>query len=208
MEINIMRKENSNRYAVMFNGVFSFDISEETYYKHNLRDEDCISKECIKKIKKYESVLTAKNTAIKFLGYRIRTENEIRVKLIDIGYESNTIEEAIDELKRIGWVNDKLFAEKYIRESQKLKPKSIQKLKYELKNKGIDGEIIFEAIEKANINELEDAIALIKKRFRIGYSDFLVIDENKIINFLKYRGYSSNIILKVINDFKLYPYHK
>ena len=81
-----------------------------------------------------------KTKVLKYILYRERTENEIRQKFI--ADEGEMLNDVIDELKNIGYINDKEYIEKTIREKMNLKNLSIQEIKYSLISKGIDKNLV------------------------------------------------------------------
>jgi Uncharacterized protein conserved in bacteria len=194
-------KKNKDRFSVYLDGRYSFTIAEDDYISMNLYEKKDLSIEELDYIKNNLNFRDAKNTAVKYLSLKIRTENEVRTKLLEDGYDNNATESAIEELKAIGYINNKLYAQKFVFDRSKLKPKSKKLLKLELKSKGIDEDIIDEVLDDWNVDDKIVAEGLIKRKF----GKYDLKDQNvrkKVYMFLKHRGYDHEIITSVIGSFE------
>jgi regulatory protein len=132
---------------------------------------------------------------------KVRSELEVRTKLDSEGFSEEVVEAAVNELKAIGYINDQIYAQKYIFDRSKLKPKAKKLLRYELEKKGVPSEIIDEALEDFTIDEGVLAESLIKKK----YGKYDMNDEKtirRIYSFLQHRGFSFGIINEIVNKIK------
>lgn len=139
--------------------------------------------------------IEAKTNAVKYIMYKPRTQYEIRNKLLKLEYDEELIEEVINELLLLEYLNDNLYAEKFIKNSQNVKPMSKNMIKYKLKEKGISDDIIQSALREIDIDEIELARNLFLKKTK-GKS----LDEkelNKVKGYLARKGFSLSIINKV-----------
>ncbi len=110
--------------------------------------------------------------AARHLATRPRSEKELYEYLIKKGFLKEEIDEAISILKENKYLDDKAYAATYFRYALG-KRKSVFKIKYELRNKGVSGEdidqgiFIFEDENEVDINTLErqNAEAEAKKCF-------------------------------------------
>lgn len=191
-------KKNKDRFSVYIDGKFSFTILEDDYLVMNLYEKKDLSEEELDYIKNTLNFRDAKNTAIRYLSIKMRTENEVRLKLQEEGFDSDSTEKAIEELTAIGYLNNKIYAQKFVFDRSKLKPKSKKFLKLELKNKGIAEDIIDEVLDDWDVDESVVAEGLVKRKF--GKYDMKDVNvKKKIYMFLKHRGYSNEIIVSVIS---------
>lgn len=135
---------------------------------------------------------------------RPRSEKEIKERLLKKSYCEDTIREVLFFLKEQDFINDRKFAESWIRSRLALKPVSRYLLKRELRLKGIDEQTVQEAIDKeaSGFDEQEEALklALAKKR-RFGDIE-KEKSKKRIADFLKRRGFSTSVIYDTIG--KLY----
>ncbi len=202
MRITSIEKSNKNKSmaSICIDNKQEFILPLKRIDALNLTVDKSIEPETLDYILKYEVYAAAKNSAVKFLSLKLRTSFEVKEKLIELGYEDNTISQVINDLTEIDYINDYKFATKYISEKTKLKPKSIKLMEMELDNKGIPNEIISSVIEELNPDDDLVALELLKKR----YSKYREYDENlikKMKSYLAGRGFSYNQISKAISKY-------
>ena len=142
------------------------------------------------KDKEFEKIY---NYAVKLLKIRDRTENELKEKLIEKGYDVKKIDEVLKKLKNYSFINDEKFVVNYI-ENQIKKCKNLKLIIEELKNKfKVDGKLLnninFEDIRKQLI---ENVVKLIKKKYSLH-------NLQKIQNFLLSKGFDFSEIEEILN---------
>lgn len=145
-----------------------------------------------------------KDYALKLLSFRPRSVKEIEDKLlrysIKKGFGQKNSELVIENFKSIGLLDDYDFAKWWVRERRDFRPKGTYLLKFELKSKGIDDEIIDRVLsEEDKGKDLESALKVADKKE--GFWKHLPINQAKIklSNLLLRRGFSWDIIYKVID---------
>jgi regulatory protein len=194
-------KKNKDTVIVDIEGKYSLVISEDEYFRLNLYEKDEITKEEFDYINHQISHRNAKFTAIRFVSLKLRSEKEIYNRLKDEGFDEGTIFKVIEELTAMGYINDLLYAGKFIQDRCKLKPKSLKMLRFELKNKGVSDFIIGEVLDKMDIDESAVAEGLVRKKFgKYDFNDEKII--KKVYYFLRHRGYSSEVIEGVLRNFQ------
>ena len=82
------------------------------------------------------------NKALEFLSYRTRSEKEVREKLKLKQAEPQVFEKVISKLKEKRFINDEEFARQWIENRERFKPRSLRLIRLELRQKGIEGEIL------------------------------------------------------------------
>ena len=144
-------------------------------------------------------MISARDYALNIIGFKDRTEKEIREKLTQKGYDENTIEDETEFLKSYGFINDSRYAERFTRDAVNLKKWGKARVKTELLRKGIDREIIGNTIEDI-FSELDDDRLLSEMQKRFKSSDFSNIKERtRIFNFYLRRGFSPDEIKGAMN---------
>ena len=129
--------KDTERYSIYIDNKFVFGLSgvDVLYYRLKIGNE--ITQE------KYDEILEnviyekAKNTAVKFLGYRARSKKELRDKLIK-DYDENITNKVISMLEKYGYVNDEEYAKAYVRDCLNLKGWGQKRISLELTKRGID----------------------------------------------------------------------
>ncbi|MCX7843381.1 MAG: recombination regulator RecX [Clostridia bacterium] len=186
-------KKNKDKLLVYIDNSYSFSIQEEDYLRLNLHDKCEITQDEIRNIKNNINFKNAKSTAVKYLALRLRSGWEVAMKLAAEGYDSEVVERVVEELRSIGYINDKIYAQKYIFDRSKLKPKSKKMLKLELEQKGVSSGIIEEVLSDWEIDEVSVAEGLIRRKFgKYNLKDEKVF--KKIQAFLHHRGFSFEVI--------------
>jgi regulatory protein len=178
---------------------YAFSMPEEEYLRMNLYELNEITQDDIKYIKEKVNINLAKQKGIRLLASRARSAFEVRERLIQQGFDTDVAENAVMQLKALGYINDRLFAHKYISDRLKLKPKSKKAMAMELKRKGVDEEIIEETLDEFELDESLIAYRVARKKFgKYDISDPKV--QRKIFSFLSFRGFSGSTIRAVINQ--------
>ncbi|HHX18782.1 MAG TPA: regulatory protein RecX [Clostridium sp.] len=191
-------KKNNKMLSVFIDNVYSFSISEEDYFRLNLYEKTSISEREIDDIKNSIALKTVKSSAIRLITYKLLSEKELFLKLIAKGYDEDVVNIAIEEVKSIGYLNDTIYAQKFVYERIKLKPKSKKALSFELANKGISGDIIETVLN--NIDYDEDVV--IERLLRKKFGKYDLADPKitkKAYSFLMHRGFDFENIKRVIN---------
>ena len=192
-------KKNKNRMSVYIDGRFSFTISEEDYLSLHLYDKKEINDEELDYIKNTLNFRSAKSAAVKYLSLKLRTEKEVRQKLRGDGYDAGNIEKVVEELKTIGYINNRLYAQKYVFDRSKLKPKSKKLLKLELQSRGIPADVADEVLGDWNVDEAIVAAELARRKFgKYDLTDEAVL--KKVYMFLHHRGYNHDLIDDVVRN--------
>lgn len=144
-----------------------------------------------------EKVDKLKTKMLKYIFYKKRTEKEVREKFKN--EDSDLVDETIENLIELGYINDEIYVEKYFHEVIALKNMSIFEIKYKILSKGVSEDIIDDYISK-NDDMLEDyerlaANNLVRKR-----KDTSTKEET--MAYLNKKGYPYELIRKL--DFSEY----
>lgn len=145
-------------------------------------------------------MINCRDYALKVIEFKDRTEKEIREKLTQKGYDENIIEDEIVFLKNYGFINDLRYAERFISDAINLKKWGRTRMRAELLRKGVDREIIDNAVEDAFM-DVDDDRLLNEMRRRFKNSDLSNIKERtRIFNFYMRRGFSPDEIKGAMNS--------
>ncbi len=120
--------------------------------------------------------------AFKLLAKRDYFSQELKRKLISKGFKIEDVEEVVEYLVKEGYINDEKLKER-MKEKAIEKGKSPLYLKKKLYQKGISDSIEFSFEE-----ELESALHLLRNKYKKGKN------YKEIVKFLKYRGFSYDVI--------------
>jgi len=195
-----VQQKRKNRCSVFINDEYAFGLDQDIVLQFGLKKGDVLTDQQIEEILLNEEKKKAKDRALNFLSYRDRSEKEIRTKLNGIGYEDNIIEWVIGELKRLKFLDDERFAQGYAQTQMITRPMGEYFLKRELKQKGIDSELIDQTIEK--VYEEKDQFSVAKELAQQRKSRYKDLGELKakkrVSDFLLRRGFSWDVVSEVI----------
>mgnify|MGYP005776970489 CR=1 FL=1 len=135
----------------------------------------------------------AKTKILKYICFKKRTEKEIRNKFSK-AIEENLLEDVIEELKEIGYINDSNYIKRALNEFMSLNNMSIKEVKYKLLTKGIKSNILEDYISD-NYDTLLEFEKKSAKRIAIKKS---ALEKNEIKNYLIKKGYKEESIKEAI----------
>ena len=144
----------------------------------------------------------ARNTAYRCLTYRPRSRAEIIQKLQDKEFKEEIIEAVLAGLARLGYVNDRQFADQWAQSRIRLRGFGRRRIEQELRNKGIDREIIREVFAGIYIGEMEIETAKLvaEKKINTMKSIDRETRRRRLAGFLERKGFSFEIIRTVLRD--------
>ncbi len=155
----------------------------------------------------YESsFLKARDSAFRFLGLRLHSTSELKLKLQKKKHPQEIIEKVLTYLAEKNYLNDEEFAKQFVSERIKRKKVGVGKLTAELMKKGIKRELIKENLLDIDQEKyLENAVEIAQKKLsqiRKKEVEELKISA-KLYSFLAGKGYESDLIRKVIAKLQL-----
>lgn len=193
------QKNNPKRYSVFLNNEFAFGIDEIDLLYFKLKENEILEKEKYKYILNNLLLNKAKNKALKYLGYKMRSEKQVREKLLESEFPEIIINKVLLMLKKYDYINDEEYAKAFIKDKMNLKGYGSFKISYELKMQGIGEDIFKKYLEDEDfVNEQEKAIALLEKKIRkIEKIDYK--EKQKLYAYLSRRGFSFDTINNALN---------
>lgn len=105
-----------------------------------------------------EENIYARDKAIRYIGISKKTEYEVRKKLKGLKVTSSVIDEEIEYLKELGFLDDKDYVKSFVRQSEKMQNYSIYEITNKLLQKGIKASIIDEEIELLKETDYEQKV--------------------------------------------------
>lgn len=190
---------NQKRYSIYIDEKFAFGVSEEDLIYFKLKENSEITEQRYNYIMEYVIYTKAKDKAYKFLGYKARSEKEVRDKLTKENYPQEIIDRIIELFKHYNYINDENYTKAYINNRIKFKPQAKRMLKYELAQKGIDSDTIENIIDSSNIDETDIAINLLQKRLK-NKKDIEQKEKQRIYNYMLRRGFDYETINKAFKE--------
>jgi len=138
-------------------------------------------------------------SALRLLTRREHGAQELCRKLELKGFSRREVTDALEHCQRLELQSDSRFVENYCR-SRIRQGYGVLKITQELKSKGIDSDLIFDELSKEQDNWLEYAREVWQKKTK-GKMDLTFTETQKIQQFMLYRGFSMEVIVKVAKEF-------
>ncbi len=136
-----------------------------------------------------------KTKMLKYIMYKKRTEEEIKRKFANIE-ETELVEDVIEELKEIGYINDSNYIDRAVTEHMNINNLSIKELKYKLMSKGLNINLIEDYVCSKNEELTEYEINSAKNIILKKQSN---TEEQDIIQYLIKKGYKTDNIKEAIS---------
>lgn len=135
----------------------------------------------------------ARKAAYRLLAHRARTEREIAGKLMQKGFDADTVRLVINNLQEYRMLDDRAYAESFVAGRR---PGPRAAMSWELRKRGVAESIIESVLEGAD-NEAEFRIALAQAMSRIkkyGEDDYSLAS---LASYLRRRGFNQDAVDRV-----------
>lgn len=144
----------------------------------------------------------ARNLCLRLLTVRARTRSELAGQLSKRGYPDDVGERVLDRLTDVGLIDDRDFAEQWVRSRRMNAGKGKRALASELRTKGIDDELIADALadidSAAERVRAEQLVADKLRRERLTDDTDDVKVARRLVAMLARRGYSQSMAFDVV----------
>ena len=196
---------NPLRKTLIFDDGSVFGISEDVFISNNFKIGSEISEDSFEELVYDELKVKVYNSALRLLGYRMRSCAEMKRRLAEKKYPKNNIEETVDRLLKIGYLNDLEFANAFAHDKVKSKKIGPLALRIEFIPHKIDPDILEKTINivygKYPIPDLIKQL-LDKKKIQFGMK-LERKTKKRIQDLLKRKGFSWNEISAVFIELEI-----
>lgn len=198
MKITAIKQQvkRTDRYSVYIDDKFSFALSETELLKQGLHNGQELTLDELESVKDDSVRDKARYQALGQLARRMRSEWELRDYLKRKEYAPEIIDYVIEWLREYGYVDDKKFADAWVANRRLLKATSTRRLRQELQQKRLSGDVIDEAIAEDETDERQVLRDLIeRKQKQTKYQDKL-----KLMQYLSRQGFNYDDIKSVLDE--------
>ncbi|MQA90323.1 MAG: hypothetical protein GEU90_08810 [Gemmatimonas sp.] len=205
MEINSIRrqKRRTDRLNLYVDGEFRLTIAAEVAVRRGLRPGHALDEAELTALAEEDARWRARESALRLLSYRQRSENEIRRRLASRHFDPATVETCIDHLKAASLLDDEAFAIAFCRDRLRSRPSGRARLAVELRAKGVRDDVAREALDQIFSSEGQDELELARqaahKFTRPRNIDALRL-RRRLYGFLSRRGFSADTIAAVMEE--------
>ena len=193
------QKKNKSRYTIKFKSGKVIGISEDCLISHKISVGQKLSPTLLSKIDNDERLQSIKFKALNFLSYRSRSRKEVNISLLKKGFHQDDIDKVLEELVAKGYLNDKAFAKTFARYLIKTKRLGRIAVKNRFFVHSINQEVLNPILDKLYDKyppELLIDEIVKKKKYP---NDFDMINDKKLVNHLKRKGFSWSEISTYFN---------
>jgi regulatory protein len=143
----------------------------------------------------------ARSLCLRLLTARARTRAELEGQLTKRGYPEDISAKVLDRLAQVGLIDDADFAEQWVRSRRVNAGKGKRALAAELRNKGVDNDVIDAALADIDADaERQRAEQLVRDKLRrekLGEDDDTKV-ARRLVGMLARRGYSQSMAFDVV----------
>jgi regulatory protein len=181
------------RINIFVDEKFSFALDMRLVEKYKLARGMEVNAALLSQLLREDGDAKATNRALHFLGYRARSEAEVRARLQRDEWPDEVIARVLVRLREQGFLNDEKFAENWVESRSHSRPRGARMLQQELRQKGVERETIDAALPDDEA-EMENAIFALQKLLRSKERAWQNLEEKekreKAIAFLMRRGFN------------------
>jgi regulatory protein len=189
-----VQKRNPQRVNVHLDGEFAFGLARAVAAW--LTVGQTLNDEKIAQLRADDGYEVAYHHALRFLGYRQRSQAELRQNLKEHDTPEEVIDAVVQRMVQIGLVDDTRFAQDWIDNRSEFRPRSRRALMYELKQRGVDMQTIENSLE--TLDEEKLALQAARKHARklqgLDWQSF----RQKMYSFLARRGFNYEVSAPVV----------
>jgi regulatory protein len=151
--------------------------------------------------------LAAGEAARRLLSVRPRSEKELRDRLRRRGIPEPVVAAVIADLRAQGWVDDRRFADAWVRDRIALRPSGRLRLRHELTRRGVSREVVEATLADALPPSEELALAREVASARAGrYRDLPApTAARRLAGVLLRRGFAAPVVARVLQDLFGHP---
>ena len=148
-----------------------------------------------------ERLQHALDLAFRYLGHRDRTVFEVRERLTAEAIEPAVVDDAVDELHHLGYLDDARYARQFAEDKRELDRWGSERIAQDLRRRGIATQLIDAAVSTHDRDsELRTALLLLRQRYPHAPRDDR--ERDRAWQMLVRRGYSPDLSYDAIRTWE------
>ncbi len=189
-----VQKRNKKRVSIYVDDEYAFSLSLDQAAL--LHKGQTLSDDEVARMINDAAISAATDSAARFLAVRPRSAQEVRQNLARKDTPAPVIDAALERLSAFGYIDDRAFADLWVRDRDTYKPTSPRALRYELRQKGISDAIIDDVVADLEPDDVayRAAEAQLRRYRGLERREF----RNKMSAFLQRRGFSFEVVRKTL----------
>jgi regulatory protein len=143
----------------------------------------------------------AKDICLRLLEFRPRTRAELQQALARKGIDTDTVEQVLSRLDAVGLIDDKSFAEMWVRSRHTYEGLGRQAIAAELRRKGVDDTVTADALTTVDYaTEEERARQLVRKKLRTLTTADPPTKVRRLVGMLARKGYTAGMSYRIVRE--------
>lgn len=196
------QKRRPNRRNIFLDGAFAFGVNVNVVARFRLVEGMVLSAEQVRQIEVGEVKQECFDQAMKFLERRLHSRAELFKKLMRREYGEKIVNEVLDDLTRLEYVNDARFAHTKAQAAAQHKHHGQRRAFLELLKSGVDRTTADRALE--DVYETHDSLAVARQLAQKKAPSLKRLDlptaRRRLIGMLLRRGFDYDTIRPVIDE--------
>jgi regulatory protein len=197
------QRRRTERVSVQIDGEFRLALPEELVLRRGLRVGQEITERDVAELEREDLLWKAKQAALNLLSHRPRSARELEVRLSRKDFPPEVTASTIQALAGKGLIDDAAFAEGFVRDRVRLRPKGRRRLIQELRVKGVDPEVaeaaVGEVMAGEDVSEVELARAAAAK-WAVRRNEEARLARRRLYGYLARRGFSADAVRAVLDE--------
>ena len=183
---------------IYIDGEYAFHLPESVWLAQHLYEKETWAEAEISQLRQTVLRQAAREAAIRYLSVKDRTEQGLAERLLRAGYDREVSEEAVAQMKTMGYIDDTRYARRYISDQLKLKSVSRKAIRMGLRAKGVSDEVLDEVLAEEEQTDDETALRGLRKKFgKYDLQDPRI--QKKAIAYLMHRGFSYETVRRALS---------
>lgn len=195
---SIKAQKNQKRVNINLDGSFGFGLDLENFMKLQLKVNQELTQEEINEIIKKGELQKSFDKTLRFVMTRPRSLKEVKDYFRRKEIDKSLHETIIDKLVRLELLDDQKFARWWVDQRLAFKSKSKKDITFELRQKGVETNIIKNILDDSEIDEVKIAKELIDKKSYKWQKYDEKIRKQKISQYLAGKGFNWDVINSVV----------
>lgn len=197
------QKRRPNRRNVHLDGAFAFGCNVNVVARFRLREGMTLTDEQVRQIEIGEVKQEALDHGLRLLQSRLQSTAEMRRKLLRKEYGETVVDAVIEDLTRLGYLDDERFAKTKALSAAGHKQHGKRRAKVELMKSGVSSEVADKAL--ADVYDATDTLAVARELARKQAPRLKKLDpqiaRRRLVGMLQRRGFDYDDIKPVVDEF-------
>lgn len=196
---SIKAQKNQKRVNINLDGSFGFGLDLESFMKLQLKVNQELTQDEINEIIKKGELQKCFDKALRFVMTRPRSLKEVKDYFKRKEIDNSLHQNILERLEKLELLDDQKFAKWWVEQRLEFKHKSKKDITFELRQKGIDINIIKNVLDDSEMDELKIAKELVvKKEYKWKRYDEDT-RKQKITQYLAGKGFSWDVISNIVS---------